>query len=730
MNYNQIQFIRKSITTIISVIFLFPTAYSQSVFINSFKTDNYGGPSKTINTGNKLFFSAFDTIHGRELWCTDGTISGTHLIKDINPGLQGSLVDYFEYTSVNLNGIIYFRANDGINGIELWRSDGTVSGTYLVKDINPGNSGSNPGYLTAVNNKLFFTANTGSQLWVSDGTTTGTILLKSFSVASSLYGFNGNLFFSADDANTGQELWKSDGTITGTKLLLDLNGVIGASLPCNFHSTQSLLYFTAATNSGWELWKTNGFSAGTQLVKDINPGGANGVVDYYSQINMTHIGNTLYFRANDGVSGYQLWKSNGSAAGTIKASNISHNVDVYCSFPIVNGKVYFNNYSDKYYWSYDPMLDTITETNYPYFSYFDSYGNKSAFIGDNLYYSGKDSIFGCEVFRSDGTIAGTKIIQETHLTDNWNSYLVQGFNSIAGVLGTKLIFTIARNPYNTEIPLYVYDTSLPNNCDPPSIIVPVPISITKAHFVCNRIENSTDYQFRYKQISSSNWITKNSLTSFFEIQNLSPGTIYEYQVRTKCNGSWTTWSEVSQYNSSFTLHDYNIHILAERSESNTTERIYWLKTPEITKIHLRYRPYNTSLWSSVTNANGFIQLSGLIPGTFYEYQYRAFIGSAWDVWYPANRYFLSSQNQTTSLTENNIYPENLILYPNPATDYINVNDKNLNGAEYYIYENSGKLIFSGKVNENKINISLLNRGCYFICIKNKNINIYRKIIRA
>jgi len=132
-------------------------------------------PSNLTDRGNTLFFTAYDSVNGEELWRSDGTAAGTVAVADINPG------DYGSYPS-NLTVVgntLFFQAYDSVNGIELWKSDGTAAGTVLVKDILPGSSGSFPRNLTAVGNTLFFTANdnvNGTELWKSDGTAAGTVL--------------------------------------------------------------------------------------------------------------------------------------------------------------------------------------------------------------------------------------------------------------------------------------------------------------------------------------------------------------------------------------------------------------------------------------------------------------------------------------------------------------------------------------------------------------------------
>ena len=94
--------------------------------------------------GNRVFFASGSEEHGRELWVSDGTPAGTHMVKDIWPGEEGSFPDsLFEY-----KGLLYFTAGNEEHGRELWRSDGTAEGTFLVEDLEPGPEGTSPDQLT------------------------------------------------------------------------------------------------------------------------------------------------------------------------------------------------------------------------------------------------------------------------------------------------------------------------------------------------------------------------------------------------------------------------------------------------------------------------------------------------------------------------------------------------------------------------------------------------------
>jgi ELWxxDGT repeat protein len=219
-----------------------------------------------ININGTLFFTADDGVHGRELWKSDGTEQGTILVKDINPG-QGSA---FSATAspwmTDVNGTLFFAADDGAHGAELWKSDGTEEGTVLVKDILPGPFGSLPRWTAVLNGVLYFSAtdaNNDFELWRSDGTEEGTVLVHEINFPSLLTTVGGLIFFNANDGVHGQQLWQTDGTADGTVLVTDI-----LSSPQGLTAFHDALFFAADDKlHGVELWMATPSAATSKAVR-------------------------------------------------------------------------------------------------------------------------------------------------------------------------------------------------------------------------------------------------------------------------------------------------------------------------------------------------------------------------------------------------------------------------------------------------------------------------------
>lgn len=252
---------------------------------------------------NVLYFLGAEANTGFELWRTDGTATGTYLVKDINPGVESSIL-YITNEAVaqyftELNGYIYFGAAEPVNGAELWRTDGTEAGTTMVANIETSTPqiaqmGSNPAFFCTYNNAVYFSAYRtvdGRELWKTDGTTAGTVLVKDISSGdgnpSKMTEYNGSLYFSAYHPNQGTTLYKSNGTTAGTNVVkAPDNG--GPQDATSFVKFKGKLYFSDYN----KLWYTDGTAAGTNFLPNQNL--------FSSVVNLLATTNYIYFIASNG----------------------------------------------------------------------------------------------------------------------------------------------------------------------------------------------------------------------------------------------------------------------------------------------------------------------------------------------------------------------------------------------------------------------------------------------
>ncbi|MEO6719384.1 MAG: T9SS type A sorting domain-containing protein [Ferruginibacter sp.] len=418
--------------------------------------DDLGGWS--LQTG-KFIFAGSTPATGTEIYVTDGTTGGTMLVKDIYPGVLGSLSNTGT-DAAELNGFLYFTAERPAEGRELWRTDGTLNGTTLVKDIVTGPASSNdPGSYELFSNGTYLlfaaiTPSSGIELWKSDGTSLGTNVLKDINTGHSgadssnprsFYTFNNIVLFAATDDLHGEEIWRTDGTPGGTTITKDLNNGSGSSTKIqsfpgffspvfiSFHTFQNKAYFNVydGTSTG-VIAGTDGTPGNTSIVKDIVPGTSSSV----ALLDAVDLSNKFIFPVFSIAAGRtELWESNGTPGGTKlfetfkpggftyiyvpRAYDIASNT---LTQPLFQGNKFFfaaGTASEGFeLWISDGVDSLVSHThivkdiNAGTPDGIDKAHASYIYTGGDFYFPANNGMNGLELWKSDGTSSGTAMVAD------------------------------------------------------------------------------------------------------------------------------------------------------------------------------------------------------------------------------------------------------------------------------------------------------------------------------
>lgn len=440
-------------------------------------------PSWLTAAGDTLFFTASASGAFTELWKSDGTASGTALVKDINPTGSASPSILTAWGSR-----VAFTANDGIHGRELWVSDGTDAGTTMVGDLSPGSSSTSIEQIAGVGERLFFTATPAGQprklyvtdpetgvpaifeesrftsvanlsvlagflhfnaievatsqrrLWVSDGTPAGTRLLSTTAVTSSSYAvpMGSRFYFLTEPYQNQAQLWRDNGQggpAVFIKNVGDASSLVAA--PPGLGTLSALYFVGSNSDTGNEIWRSDGTAAGTGVLAESNPGTGDGYPGSF-----TFAGDRLYFRADEGDGQRELWMSDGSPGGTVRIRRFARGIHHL----IASGEqVLFagdDGITGQEFWGSDGTA-AGTRVVKDFRGTVDAAPDALVAAGERLFFRAKVPMVGGVIHATDGTEAGTT-------ASNQLAYISTAI-SHARTLGNELIFTSENRDSDYEL---------------------------------------------------------------------------------------------------------------------------------------------------------------------------------------------------------------------------------------------------------------------------------------
>lgn len=364
--------------------------------------------AKLTVSGNYLYFVGRDGNTGTELWRTDGTPEGTRLVKDVTPGPSSS--SSAPTSLFDANGTLYFFAGTG-----LYKTDGSEAGTVLLRNFSD-IGGSN---LLYYNGLLIFKVLGG--IWRTDGTPEGTFQLASRGNVLKLY--NGLLYFYTASAPSFQEtdLLRTDGTLGGTSLIRQLPGTLQS-----WGVGVDGLYLTFLTGTfhptpgQWSTWKSDGTAAGTlQLgptATTFQPGYFNAFGDLYQRQNFT--GPQPTFRQNRSTGVFEQVTPTPSSDVLAGSNSVLYNGQIYGPSTTPTTGTELSRLDGT------PVRDLNPgPANGATFT-------ALAVTNGLLYFSGADSATGLELWQTDGTAAGTRLVGD--LTPGTNGSIPLNLTTFRG----------------------------------------------------------------------------------------------------------------------------------------------------------------------------------------------------------------------------------------------------------------------------------------------------------
>ncbi len=434
-----------------------------------------------LRYGNSLLFTL-----GDELWISNGTAAET---RQLHPDLRLLHNPFYGGLSAEWNGVLYFSATSSATGGELWRTDGTIDGTRLVADINAGAANGDTSSLFVFNDRLFFAAQDASltrDVWQTDGTPEGTS--RFFDVGDAFQGVyqamaaaNDTFFFTVGAYHSAvgrTKVWLSDGTAAGTRALSSVspqfnNKLLGGPLMAVGDVVYMMLH-----QGAYSLARSDGTVEGTMLLA------STGIPDTSNRVRgFAAVGERLLLAIEGQFDECQYWTSDGSPAGS---SVVSLSFEGCNSLAVVDGIGYFRD--DGVLWKTDGTGAGTgpVDPDFPG----DDWASVQSLVpaGHDLLFTANDPRYGRQLFKTDGTAAGTSRLTRSVFTSKGSgtSQLQVTEDRLfyrASSVGLK-IFSSNGETEGT-FPLWNLDVEDPreNDVDAPFDVSPVRTTKAQAFFV-------------------------------------------------------------------------------------------------------------------------------------------------------------------------------------------------------------------------------------------------------
>ncbi|HSG41273.1 MAG TPA: ELWxxDGT repeat protein, partial [Thermoanaerobaculia bacterium] len=403
-------------------------------------TGSYG----FAETGGKVFISS-----GEALWVTDGRPEGIRRFAAVSPDFPSNLESKVATAD---NKVFYFVGSLPSKPRELWASDGTPAGTRQITSTAIGTDSAEISQILHANGRIYFTVCEGSfqkQVWTSRGTPESTLATQApaaaacFEEEARLVAAGGKVFLLSDPDRDAEQLWRLEDDGGATKLS-DFQEFRAIGSVADY---KGLLYFSVLEDGGGSLWRSDGTPQGT--VPAVHLASVQSGAQF-----LRAAGDLLWFMIDSHFSDETgIWRTDGTPAGTRSILSGASRFDP--EFLAIGPQTFFvaskpdSDFEDIQVWRTDGTPDgTVQITDFPTRNAPRAYPAELTALGGNLYFLATPPAGGRGLWRSDGTPNGA-VLLKTFPALGLDAFKPRRFG--LATLGSWLIFAIEDGTHGTEL---------------------------------------------------------------------------------------------------------------------------------------------------------------------------------------------------------------------------------------------------------------------------------------